>query len=340
VTDGHPNPYPLVLTPILYRKPWGGDRLATFGKAVNPGELIGESWELADLGSTSASGAGGGAAVSLVAQGPLAGETVHAAMDLWGDDLLPAHRRTAEGGFPLLIKFLDARQNLSVQVHPSEAYARAHPPAKLKTECWFIVEHEPGAVIYKGFKPGVTLPEFERALRTDAALTVEMLDAVPAVVGECHNLPSGTLHALGAGVLIAEVQTPSDTTFRTFDWGRTGRELHIEEALECISVGPTPKAVDMRRNPPDGGVLRTEFFSVWRASASDENDLPVGHGAGCFALTVLGGQGSLFSDDGDFAPVDLVKGRTVLVPGLIAGGASIVGAENSRVECLIASLPT
>lgn len=314
--------------------------MAKFGKAVKAGDRIGESWEVADMAATSASGAGGAAAVSRVGAGPMAGKSLREVMDLWGDDFLPASERSASGGFSLLIKFLDARENLSVQVHPSPEYAAAHPEAHLKTECWFIMDHEPGAVIYKGFRPGVTREAFITAMTTDPASTVAMLDAVPAVVGECHNLPSGTLHALGAGVLVAEVQTPSDTTFRTFDWGREGRELHVAQALECIDFGPAPRAVDMRKNPPDGGVLRTPFFTVWRGSASDENDLPVGHGAGCFVLTVLKGRGSLFSDDGEFSPVDLAPGRTIVVPGRVAGGACIVGEENSRVECLIASLPT
>ena len=207
--------HPLVLTPILMPKVWGGDRLAKFGKAVQPGDRIGESWEVADMAATSSSGAGGAPAVSRVASGPMAGKSLREVMDLWGDDLLPKAARSHSGGFPLLIKFLDARENLSVQVHPSPAFAQAHPEAHLKTECWFIMDHEPGAVIYKGFRPGVTPEDFRRAMANDPASTVKMLEAVPAVVGECHNLPSGTLHALGAGVLVAEVQTPSDTTFRT-----------------------------------------------------------------------------------------------------------------------------
>ena len=122
--------------------------------------------------------------------------------------------------------------NLSVQVHPDDAYVRRHPEARLKSEAWHILDAQPGSVIYAGLKPGVDRDSFAQAI--EDGTVVDKLVAIPAVPGECHYLPSGTCHALGAGVLVAEVQTPSDTTFRVWDWGRTSRELHIEQALECI----------------------------------------------------------------------------------------------------------
>lgn len=125
-------PYPLVFEPALMSKVWGGDRLSAFGKRISAGATIGESWEVADLGSTSASGAGGGGVRSVIANGPLRGKTLHDAIDLWGGDLLGDAKPAAGGGFPLLVKFLDARENLSVQVHPSPAYAAANPGANLK----------------------------------------------------------------------------------------------------------------------------------------------------------------------------------------------------------------
>ncbi|MFG0260002.1 MAG: type I phosphomannose isomerase catalytic subunit, partial [Phycisphaerales bacterium JB041] len=242
------DPYVLTFEPILKAKVWGGRRLERLGKPLPAGVDVGESWEIADLASTSAGGGGGDAARSVISNGPLAGRTLHEAMDLWGERLLGRAARSAAGGFPLLVKFLDAREHLSVQVHPSPEYARAHPDAHLKTECWYVVDAEPGSVIYKGVRPGVTRTDFERALRAgQGGGVVELLDAVPALVGDCHNLPSGTLHALGAGVLVAEVQTPSDTTFRVYDWaaefGRAGRELHVEQALACIDFSPAAAGV-------------------------------------------------------------------------------------------------
>jgi len=209
------SPYPLVFDPFLLPKVWGGDRLARFGKGVKRGDKVGESWELADLPSTSAGGAGGGAFRSVIANGPLKGKTLHDAIVIWGRQLMGEAALAVGGDFPLLVKLLDASENLSVQVHPSPGYAAAHPGANLKTECWYILEAAPGAVIYKGVKAGTTRELFAAHIR-DGTVVGDLV-SVPAVVGECHTLPSGTVHALGAGVLVAEVQTPSDTTFRIYD---------------------------------------------------------------------------------------------------------------------------
>lgn len=312
----NPTPYPLLLEPVLLPKVWGGDALARLGKKVRPGERIGESWEVADLASTSASGAGGQAVVSRIVNGPLAGKTLHDAIGLWEDGLLPRGLLTRSGAYPLLVKLLDARQNLSVQVHPSPAYAREHPGAHLKAECWTILEAAPGAVIYKGVKAGVTREAFERALRTgDGGGVVDMLEAVPAAPGECHNLPSGTVHALGAGVVVAEVQTPSDTTYRVYDWGREGRELHVRQALACIEFGPAPQPVVFDRRQPFGGSLATEFFTVAQCTVTDAA-LPLSrHGGG--VVVVVEGKGRLESPGAE--AIDLALGSTVLAPAACAG---------------------
>jgi mannose-6-phosphate isomerase len=174
--------------------------------------------------------------------------------------------RSRDGGFPLLIKYLDAREHLSVQVHPSPAFARANPGAHLKTECWLVLAAEPGAMIYKGVKQGVTRERFEQELRAGGGGVVALLESVPARVGECHNLPSGTVHALGAGVLVAEVQTPSDTTFRVYDWGRTDqgapRQLHIRESLECIQWERARDATSLRPGQARATLVSTGYFDV------------------------------------------------------------------------------
>jgi mannose-6-phosphate isomerase len=329
------SPHPLLFSPILLPKVWGGDRLARFGKSVKKGDTIGESWELADLAATSASGAGGGAAVSPIAGGPLAGKTLHDAVRLWGTDLLGAGNagtRTPEPEprFPLLVKYLDARENLSVQVHPSIAYAKAHPGANLKTECWYILDAAPGAVIYKGVKPGVTREVFERHLRQgDGAAVVEDLEAVPAVAGEMHNLPSGTVHALGAGVLVAEVQTPSDTTFRVYDWGRQGRELHVEAALECILFGPARDATRLKPGENEGRLVSTGYFTVDEVVLRDGERRaligPPGAPARPVVVVVVAGLCTIGTANGAFVPVAAALGSTVLVPACLVGDTTIEG---------------
>lgn len=320
---------PLLLEPMLYEKVWGGRRLASLGKALPEGKPIGESWELADLSSTSASGAGGGEAVSRIAAGPLKGRTIREALALWGREL--AGSLDVSSGFPLLVKFLDARDNLSVQVHPSPAYAASHPGAAVKTECWYVLAADPGSRIYKGVRAGVTRSAFERALGEGEAV-VGLLESVPAVVGECHNLPSGTVHALGAGVLVAEVQTPSDTTFRVYDWGRRGRALHIEQAMECIQFGPAPAASSLPKGRHSARLVSTDSFRVY------EQSLPAGGmvrlwgeeaATGPRVLIVLSGWVSLRG--AWFDEVSVPAGGTCLVPPGCASGCAAVGRPGTRV---------
>ena len=316
-------PYPLLFEPVLMPKVWGGDRLARFGKRVQPGATIGESWEVADLGATSVSGAGGGSVRSVIREGPLTGRTLHDALEQWGGALL-GDARPIDGGFPLLVKFLDARENLSVQVHPSPAYAAANPGAKLKTECWYILDAEPESVIYKGVRPGVTRASFEAHIRDGTG--VNDLVSVPAVVGECHNLPSGTVHALGAGVLVAEVQTPSDTTFRVYDWGRQGRELHIRESLECIDFGPAPAPVQLGK----GDTLTTEFFEVFQPEVGGNVRL---RQARCSIVMVRQGWGHVV---GAGRAIPIEAGDTALIPAAIAADCGF--EPTGRAKVLVARI--
>ncbi len=317
------SPYPLVFEPILKDKVWGGRRLEAFGKKLAAGKMIGESWELADLDATSASGGGGGAEHSVIAGGRFRGRTIRDAVRTWGTALYGCAKPGAKGAFPLLVKYLDARENLSVQVHPSPAYAAGNAGANLKTECWYIMAAEPGSVIYKGVKPGVTREKFAADIATGKV--VEDMISVPAVVGECHNLPSGTCHALGAGVLVAEVQTPSDTTYRVYDWGRKGRELHVEQALACIDFGPAPGATRVPEGKARGPLVGTEYFAVDGVHVSGGGSVDVGPAGGrCAVVMVLSGEGTLV---GRGAPeTRLIAGATVLVPASLADAVQIRSA--------------
>ncbi len=328
------DPYVLTFEPILKEKVWGGRRLARLGKVLVPGVDVGESWEIADLASTSSSGGGGGAARSIIANGPLAGSSLHDAMALWGEGLLGGAEPSDAGGFPLLVKFLDAREHLSVQVHPSPAYARAHPGAHLKTECWYVVDAEPGSVIFKGVKPGVTREDFAGALRTGQGEgVVELLASVPAVVGECHNLPSGTVHALGAGVLVAEVQTPSDTTFRVYDWakeyGRTGRELHIEQALECIDFAPATPGVRTRAGKPVARLVTTDFYAVDELGGECRVEVPGGQ---CMVLVCV--EGVVTIENAVGTTTTLSRGSVALVPAGVCGELT-TGADSRGLVFLL-----
>ena len=217
------NPYPLKFNPILKERIWGGRRLTElFGKALPPGVRIGESWELADLPNDK----------SIIANGELAGMTIGGVANRYPGEIMGNERFI--GPFPLLVKFLDAEDVLSVQVHPDEETCRRMGRGEPKTECWYIVAAEPGAVIYKGLKKGVNRTELEAAIASGTV--ADTLMNVEVAAGQCHMLPAGTPHAIGAGLVVAEIQTPSDTTYRVFDWGRVDeagrpRQLHIAEAV-------------------------------------------------------------------------------------------------------------
>ena len=231
--------YPLKFKPRMVEKMWGGRRLETaLGKSLPAGKLIGESWELYDFPPGVIEGSGEWFS-SEIANGALRGRSLHSVIGEFGRAV---HGDVGllgpDGQFPILIKYLDAKENLSVQVHPDEGYTRGHPGTYLKSEAWYVVENDAGAKLYKGLKGGVTREAFGEAIK--GGTVEEMIHAAAVKRGDCCYLASGTVHGLGAGLLVAEVQTPSDTTFRVFDFNRvdpgTGRvrKLHVEEALECI----------------------------------------------------------------------------------------------------------
>lgn len=314
--------YPLELEPIYKTKVWGGRRLERLGRTL-PGDRdtpIGESWELADLAASSASGGGGGEERSRINNGPLAGKSLSEAWSRFGPRLFP-RASTGPRDFPLLVKYLDAQQNLSLQVHPSASFARAHPEAVLKSEAWYVIEAEPGAVLYKGVRAGVDAPSLRRALSAgDATSLRSLLIQVPARAGDVHYLPSGTLHALGAGILVAEVQNPSDTTFRVFDWGRTDRELHVEQAMQCIEFGPCDASrFERTAESTRDGVRRRELvecpdFSLARIDVDSEHE-SLRNQVGPTVWMILSGRGTLTG--AGFAPVELRPGQTLFLPAAL-----------------------
>lgn len=336
---------PLLLAPQLLPKVWGGRRLERFGKPLPAGQKIGESWELADLGATSDSGAGGQAVRSVISTGPLAGRTLTDAIRAHRHDILGDLEPTSTGEFPLLVKLLDASDNLSVQVHPSPAYIAAHPgePAHLKTESWYVVDAAPTdagkpPILYIGLRPGVTHAEFAAAARAQSPAIVDMLNHVPAVPGECHTLPSGIAHAMGAGVVVAEVQLPSDTTFRLYDWGRSGRQMHVEAALESIADPTVTPA--QRASLGDGALCArlatTPYYTIDEARPLDGDDLTIGYACkqsrrAPFVLMILQGRGELRHAGSGFAPMSVSAGQTLLVPASIAQATHLVAVSDLRV---------
>ena len=217
---------------------WGGRRLESlYGKILPPGVPIGESWEVVDRED----------AQSVVHNGPLRGTTLH---ELWtssrGEIFGDTYETHAAARFPILIKLLDTRERLSVQVHPPAHLSKALG-GEPKTEMWYFADAQPGAEIYAGLKCGVTREQFETLLREGRV--EEALHVIPIESGDSIFIPSGRLHAIGQGNVLVEVQQNSDTTYRVFDWNRTGldgapRKLHIEESMVSIDFNDFEPVLD------------------------------------------------------------------------------------------------
>ena len=218
--------YPLTFQPIFKERVWGGRNLERlYQKPLPPGAPIGESWEITDRPE----------GVSVIANGPLAGKDLRWLMENHAAELL-GNVHAPGGRFPLLIKILDAQDKLSLQVHPPASVAPGLG-GEPKTEMWYIADAAPGAELYVGLKGGVTRAEFEQKIRDGTV--ADCFHRVPVQAGDTMFLPSGRVHAIGAGLVIFEVQQNSDTTYRVFDWNRVGldgqpRPLHVEQSLASI----------------------------------------------------------------------------------------------------------
>ncbi|MDA7977405.1 MAG: class I mannose-6-phosphate isomerase [Pirellulales bacterium] len=297
--------------PLLKRYVWGGRRLAELGKDLGEGTDYAESWEVADHGQDQ----------SVVAEGPLAGMTLGQLVADHGLALLGRHH--PQTNFPLLFKFLDAQRALSVQVHPNDEQASHQTPPDLgKTEAWVIVDCEPGAKLYAGLKRGFDKAALEREIKRG---TCELcLHEIPVQPGDCVFLPAGTVHAIGEGILIAEIQQSSDTTFRLYDWNRVGtdgqpRQLHVTEALGVI---------DFERGPVSPQTPRPVAREGWeQLVACDKFVLERGqlHGKSVrggddrmHILAVLSGQATVSPTEAAELPSaeaqTLTTGSTLLVP--------------------------
>ena len=297
---------PLTFTPIFVPKVWGGRRLEQLGKQLPSDEPIGESWELADMP--------GNGPCSVISSGPLTGHTLRSVLDTHQQDIMGTVPLNAQGRFPLLIKFLDACENLSVQVHPDQAWAHSHEGAYLKSEAWVVLDADPGSLIWAGVQPGTTAESMQAAL--DAGRLTDVLQSRPAQLGSCHDLPSGTCHALGKGVLVAEVQTTSDTTFRVWDWGRTGRTMHVEASLACIDFTTPPPAEVAAPSVSASGVTETmltttPWFTMRRLDTASPSTWRIPDRTGPTVAMCIRGDARILATSGT---TPLGMGSTVLLP--------------------------
>ena len=298
--------YPLRFQPLFRRYLWGGRRLETvLGKSLGQGHDFAESWELVDHGPDQ----------SRVATGPLAGWTLRDLVREYGAQLVGSGP-PADTRFPLLFKFLDAHRALSVQVHPNDSQAaRLDPPDYGKTEAWVVLHADPGSCIYAGLRDGIGPEALQSALETGSL--EDVLHQVRPRVGDCLLIEAGVVHALGAGLVIAEIQQSSDTTYRLFEWNRVGpdgrpRALHLEAGLAVVDFerGPVQPV-----KPEPSAELGTERLVACDKFVMNRRELEqlghVGGDARFHILVVLAGR---LGVERDRAAEPAVRGTTLLIP--------------------------
>ena len=292
---------PVKLTPAFKDYLWGGVRLKSeFNKNCDL-DRVAESWEL----SAHKDGQ------SVVADGAYKGLTLSEYVTAIGKDALGTASAKYDY-FPLLIKLIDAKGDLSVQVHPSDAYALEHEGEYGKTEMWYVLDCDEGAALYYGFTRDVTREEYENAIK-EGKLT-DILNRVDVKRGDVFFIPAGTVHAIGAGILICEIQQNSNTTYRVYDYNRRDkngnlRPLHVEKALAVSDLRKSPALPEI----PDGAdVLLAEcgYFEVRRLRFDGEGAVTA-TAESFTALTVTEGEGTLVYDGGE---LDFAKGDTLFVP--------------------------
>ena len=302
---------PIKLLPVYKDYLWGGEKLRThYGKQTDLSPLA-ESWEL----STHKDGQ------SIVATGEHKGLSLSEYIEKIGKDAL-GKRAERFDYFPLLIKLIDAKSSLSVQVHPSDEYAMRVEGEYGKSEMWYIVDCDEGAFIYYGFSRDVSREEYESAIKNGTLTSI--LNAVPVKRGDAFYIEAGTVHAIGAGILICEIQQNSNTTYRVFDFNRRDkngnlRELHIDKALEVSSLKKSPQI----KNIPDENevtLASCEYFEVKRLTIDGERVVSVDEES-FLSIIAIEGDAKLIFDGGE---LDVSVGESVFVPAN-AGKITIKG---------------
>ena len=324
--------YPFVFRPIFKDRIWGGRELERlYGKIIPAGQPTGESWEISDRPGDA----------SVIANGPLAGKDLRWLMENHAAEILGGAKPAAAGRFPLLCKILDAREKLSLQVHPPASRA-AELKGEPKTEMWFIADAAPDAGLYVGLKRGVTRAGFEKKI-SDGSVA-DCFHRIPVKAGDVMFLPSGRVHAIGDGLVIFEIQQNSDTTYRVFDWNRFGldgkpRELHIAQSLASIDFNDfEPKPVPANyRNAPNfkfRQLVEDPLFNVQELVFENAGSVKLS-GQYLRIMAVTKGAAKI-SDDSSGIVAELKSGDFCLVPASLKN-VEIKAATNTSFLCVEAN---
>lgn len=292
---------PIKLAPAFKEYLWGGSKLKSLYNKKCETEICAESWEL----SAHKDGQ------SKICGGVYDGATLSEYLERTGKGVLGTNAEKFDY-FPILIKLIDAKDNLSVQVHPDDKYALEKKGEYGKTEMWYILDCEEGASLYYGFSKDITGQEYESAIKTNTL--TELLNKVPVHKGDVFFIPAGTVHAIGAGIVICEIQQNSNTTYRVYDYGRRDKDgntrpLHIEKALEVSDL----KKTSGKYKAPEGDCVilaECEYFTVHRLKVTEKTERKIDNSS-FHSLIVTDGEGMLNMDN---AAMELKKGDSVFIP--------------------------
>lgn len=304
---------PLTFHPIFKEKPWGGRKMERLvGKSLPEGAKIGESWELSDFGED----------VSIVASGPLQGMSLRELMHQWPEALLGPDMNSCPR-FPIMIKFVDAHETLSLQVHPGDEYAKLHEGEPWgKNEMWYVMDAEPGSELILGFKKPMSREELMRAMDEDDF--IHLFHQLKVKRDDAIFVPAGCVHALKKGLFVCEIHQTSDLTYRLYDWGRKdekgmARPLHLKKALECLDYSLCNQGLLEGICKDEGAEVRTLLLSCpsfavervdLREPCHEENHL------GRFQVLIQVAGGAWLEAEGHEG-LKLRKGQVVLIPASI-----------------------
>lgn len=301
--------YPLKFRPILKSMVWGGEKIAPFKSISTDQHNIGESWELSGVKGNE----------SVVANGEYAGKTISEMIREFKGSLIGKSNWEKTGEeFPLLIKFIDAKQDLSIQVHPDdELAARRHNGSKGKTEMWYVVDTDPGAHLMAGLKKAITPDEYVERVNNNTI--TDVLEDFSLQPGDVFFLPAGRIHSIGSGSFIAEIQQTSDITYRIYDFGRLGldgkpRELHTELAKDAIDykVYPDYKTHYTKSKDKENVLVDCKYFTTSLYELDKEYTLDLKALDSFLIMICIGGEGTVTDSEGNTET--LRKGETILIP--------------------------
>lgn len=296
------NNKPIRLTPAFKDYLWGGTKLKTEFNKKSDLDIVAESWEL----STHKDGA------SIVSGGEFDGLTLNEYIEKNGRECIGSNAMKFDF-FPILIKFIDAKGALSIQVHPSDEYALEHEGEYGKTEMWYILDCEPGAFLYYGLNRTVTKEEFAERIKNNTIL--EILNKTEVHKGDVFFIEAGTVHAIGAGIVICEIQQNSNTTYRVYDYDRrdkfgNARELHIDKAIQVSNLFPAPKPAAPCGGSGSGILASCRYFTAEKLTVDGEAVFDTDKS--CFrSVIVTNGSGELTAAD---CTLELKKGDSIFIP--------------------------